>query len=363
MYAVTGITGQVGGVVARSLLDSGQQVRAVVRDAAKGVEWAARGCEIKVAEMTDAKALAAAFSGGEGAFLLIPPVFDPTPGFAEVKGVIAALTEAIETARPPKIVCLSTIGAQATQPNLLNQLGLVEQKLGALPRSGQQRIQGSAVRAAPQSKHRDRRDAGGDLSHCVVEGDGRALAFIDDNRRQFRPFDAQDLDRRQGVAQRAEIIADHQHDRRTHGGDPVEYRTALVQRDHHAADALDQDKIGFTPQKIAPLGEKRLAIEGFSLGARRHVRRQRRVKTPGRDFFDIFPSRRLAQGGEDRGGVAGGDLPLVEARDYRLSGGDGQMFRPRLPDQRRRHISLAEARAGRGDEIMLSQSHAPIPCL
>ncbi len=133
MYAVTGITGQVGGVVARSLLDSGQQVRAVVRDAAKGVEWAARGCEIKVAEMTDAKALAADFSGGEGAFLLIPPVFDPTPGFAEVKGVIAALTEAIETARPPKIVCLSTIGAQATQPNLLNQLGLVEQKLGALP--------------------------------------------------------------------------------------------------------------------------------------------------------------------------------------------------------------------------------------
>lgn len=133
MYAVTGITGQVGGNVARSLLDSGQQVRAVVRDAVKGSEWAARACEIKVAEMTDAKALVAAFSGVEGVFLLIPPIFDPTPGFAEVKAMIAALTEAIETARPPKIVCLSTIGAQATEPNLLNQLGLVEQKLGALP--------------------------------------------------------------------------------------------------------------------------------------------------------------------------------------------------------------------------------------
>jgi len=36
MYAVTGITGKVGGAVARTLLSAGQQVRAVVRDAKKG---------------------------------------------------------------------------------------------------------------------------------------------------------------------------------------------------------------------------------------------------------------------------------------------------------------------------------------
>jgi NAD(P)H dehydrogenase (quinone) len=35
----------------------------------------------------------------------------------------------------PKSFCLSTIGAQAIQPNLLNQLGLMEQVLGALPMS------------------------------------------------------------------------------------------------------------------------------------------------------------------------------------------------------------------------------------
>jgi uncharacterized protein YbjT (DUF2867 family) len=40
MYAVTGITGRVGGVAGRTLLDAGLSVRAVVRDAAKstGVE-------------------------------------------------------------------------------------------------------------------------------------------------------------------------------------------------------------------------------------------------------------------------------------------------------------------------------------
>jgi uncharacterized protein YbjT (DUF2867 family) len=43
------------------------------------------------------------------------------------------VTTAIEAANPSKVVCLSTIGAQATQPNLLNQLGLLERALGALP--------------------------------------------------------------------------------------------------------------------------------------------------------------------------------------------------------------------------------------
>jgi uncharacterized protein YbjT (DUF2867 family) len=36
MYAVTGITGKVGGTVAQTLLATGKKVRAVVRDEAKG---------------------------------------------------------------------------------------------------------------------------------------------------------------------------------------------------------------------------------------------------------------------------------------------------------------------------------------
>jgi uncharacterized protein YbjT (DUF2867 family) len=133
MYAVTGITGQVGGATARNLLEAGLKVRAVVRDTAKGEAWAARGCEVAVADMTNVAALTAAFTGVEGVFLLIPPMFDPAPGFPEIRGIINALTAAITAANPPKVVCLSTIGAQATQPNLLNQLGLVEQALSALP--------------------------------------------------------------------------------------------------------------------------------------------------------------------------------------------------------------------------------------
>ena len=83
MYAITGITGQVGGAMARALLAADQPVRAVVRDAGKGDAWASKGCEVAVANMDDADALAAAFKDAEGVFILPPSEFDPAPGFPE----------------------------------------------------------------------------------------------------------------------------------------------------------------------------------------------------------------------------------------------------------------------------------------
>ena len=133
MYAITGITGQVGGAVARTLLDAGRQVRAVVRDASKGIAWRDRGCEVRLADLSDVAATTEALRDVEAAFLLIPPLFDPAPGFPEVRSLIAGVCMAILEARPGRLVCLSTIGAQATQPNLLGQLGLVEEALGDLP--------------------------------------------------------------------------------------------------------------------------------------------------------------------------------------------------------------------------------------
>jgi uncharacterized protein YbjT (DUF2867 family) len=43
MHAVTGITGKVGGIVARTLLAAGLPVRAVVRGADKGRPWGREG--------------------------------------------------------------------------------------------------------------------------------------------------------------------------------------------------------------------------------------------------------------------------------------------------------------------------------
>jgi len=90
MYAITGITGKVGGAVARTLLAAGQPVRAVVRDAARARSWAELGCEVVTADMDDAATLTAAFEGTQGVFILPPSEFDPSPGFPEARAVIDA---------------------------------------------------------------------------------------------------------------------------------------------------------------------------------------------------------------------------------------------------------------------------------
>jgi uncharacterized protein YbjT (DUF2867 family) len=132
MFAVTGMTGKVGAAVADHLLKDGAKVRAVVRNPEKAAGWKERGCELAVADMNDAIALTLAFGGAEAVFLVIPPLFDPASGFPEVKGMLATLKTALEAARPGKLICLSTVGAQATQPNLLSQLGIVEKELSTL---------------------------------------------------------------------------------------------------------------------------------------------------------------------------------------------------------------------------------------
>lgn len=132
MFVVTGITGNVGGEVARSLLAGRSPVRAVVRDAGKAAVWANLGCEIAVADIDDAAALSSAFRSAEAVFVLVPPSFDPAPGFPEAQARGAILRSAIEASRPERVVYLSTIGAQSTRSNLLTQHSIIERALGDL---------------------------------------------------------------------------------------------------------------------------------------------------------------------------------------------------------------------------------------
>jgi uncharacterized protein YbjT (DUF2867 family) len=133
MVAVTGITGKVGSRVARGLLAQGQGVRAVVRSLAKGDEWAALGCEICVASIDNPTAMTEAFRGADSVFLMTPPNYDPEPGFPDTQRNSAAIRTAIDENRPGKVVFLSTVGAQVTEPNLLNNSGMTEAMLRTVP--------------------------------------------------------------------------------------------------------------------------------------------------------------------------------------------------------------------------------------
>jgi NAD(P)H dehydrogenase (quinone) len=134
MYAIMGITGRVGSAIAENLLAHGEQIRAIVRNPEKGTRWKDRGAEIAVADVDDPSALASAFEGTDGVFLMIPPNFSPAPGFPETRKTLASFHAALAKALPKKAVYLSSIGAEQTSGlGLITSLHLLERTLGDLP--------------------------------------------------------------------------------------------------------------------------------------------------------------------------------------------------------------------------------------
>jgi uncharacterized protein YbjT (DUF2867 family) len=134
MYAIVGITGRVGGAIAENLLAQGEQIRAIVRNPEKAARWRDRGAEVAVADVDDPNALAPAFEGTDGVFLMIPPNFAPAPGFPETRKTLASFHAALAKAVPKKAVYLSSIGAEQTSGlGLITSLHLLEQTFGDLP--------------------------------------------------------------------------------------------------------------------------------------------------------------------------------------------------------------------------------------
>lgn len=130
MFLVTGITGHVGGATAQNLLAKGHKVRALVRDPKKAAAWASQGVELVQGDLNDAAAIAGALQGVEGAYIMVPPTLTPQRGFPEAKAVIAAYVDALKRVPPPRLVALSSIGAEKTERlGLITALHLFEQAL------------------------------------------------------------------------------------------------------------------------------------------------------------------------------------------------------------------------------------------
>lgn len=133
MFAITGVTGHTGAVVADTLLTAGQPVRVIVRDAAKAAPWRARGAEVAVAALEDTAALTAALRGAAGAYLLVPPRPGSSAPLEENRAVTASLATALAAARVPHAVLLSSVGAQhAEGTGPIRSVHHAEQALGAV---------------------------------------------------------------------------------------------------------------------------------------------------------------------------------------------------------------------------------------
>ncbi|MEJ2886916.1 NmrA family NAD(P)-binding protein [Actinomycetospora aeridis] len=133
MITVLGASGNTGGRVVRRLRDAGVPVRAVGRDAARLADAVARGAEPTVGDITDSGFLTDAMTGADAAYVLMP--LDVTaPGYrTQQEQVGRAIATALAAARVPRVVALSSLGADIERgTGFLETLYAQEQRLDAL---------------------------------------------------------------------------------------------------------------------------------------------------------------------------------------------------------------------------------------
>jgi uncharacterized protein YbjT (DUF2867 family) len=112
MYVVAGVTGNTGSVAAHALLDAGERVRVIVREASKAKPFVDRGAEVAVTDLNDENGLTHALHGAKGAYLLSPPDLTATDFLADRRRLVTTFASAVEASGLPHVVFLSSIGAQ-----------------------------------------------------------------------------------------------------------------------------------------------------------------------------------------------------------------------------------------------------------
>jgi uncharacterized protein YbjT (DUF2867 family) len=135
MYAILGASGNTGSVVAEKLLAGGQKVRVIGRNPAHLGRLQSLGAEACTADITDSAGLAQAFDGATGVYVMVPPnvVSPDVRGYQE--RVSDALAAALEKAAVPKVVALSSIGAdKPDKTGPVVGLRHLEQKLDGIAR-------------------------------------------------------------------------------------------------------------------------------------------------------------------------------------------------------------------------------------
>jgi uncharacterized protein YbjT (DUF2867 family) len=128
-YVILGASGHTGSIVANFLLSKGQKVRVMGRDTGRLQRFVEKGAEAFVADMSNAAALAKAFSGARAAYLLLPPAKSPE----EQERDSDAVAKAAREAGLRYAVHLSSYGAQVAKgAGPVSGLHSSEQKLNAI---------------------------------------------------------------------------------------------------------------------------------------------------------------------------------------------------------------------------------------
>jgi len=111
MYVITGASGNIGSKTAGILLEKGEKVRVIGRNADSLQQFVKKGAEAVVGNLKDSAFVARAFKGADAVFAMIPPDHTATDFRAYQNEVGTSLASAITKAGVRYVVNLSSQGA------------------------------------------------------------------------------------------------------------------------------------------------------------------------------------------------------------------------------------------------------------
>jgi uncharacterized protein YbjT (DUF2867 family) len=115
MIVITGATGNTGRPAAEKLLEAGERVRVIGRNAEKLQALAGKGAEPLAGDVLDFGFLARAFSGADVAYLMIPPDMTAKDPRGEQERVSDSFAAAVKKSGIKRVVVLSSLGADKSE--------------------------------------------------------------------------------------------------------------------------------------------------------------------------------------------------------------------------------------------------------
>lgn len=133
MYVLTGATGKTGRIISNILLNHGQKVRAIARNAERLSHLEDNGAEIMPGDLENENFVLKAFQGAKAAYVLIPPNVN-AENFTEYQiGIIENIASALEKSDITHVVALSSVGAHLPENNgVVKGLHYMEQRLNKI---------------------------------------------------------------------------------------------------------------------------------------------------------------------------------------------------------------------------------------
>jgi uncharacterized protein YbjT (DUF2867 family) len=110
-YVVAGVSGRVGSTVADELLKHGQRLTALVRDEARGLDWARRGAKVARGSLVDRSFVSDVVRDTDGLFTLLPENVAPDDFHGSRRRMADAIAGAVHDSGVPHVVMLSAIAA------------------------------------------------------------------------------------------------------------------------------------------------------------------------------------------------------------------------------------------------------------